>query len=103
MPKHRLVSDDHKSIIQHARKSLLFDDQQTWIKRDSGLFDVTMKACNGTEVSELVGNYLLYKLSKSYKKRTEGCIEITDWWFLRITVDQNQKNLISQLYFGRTS
>ena len=41
---HTHLSDDDKAIIHHARKSLLFNDQQTWIKRDSGLFDVTMGA-----------------------------------------------------------
>ena len=39
---HAHLSDDDKAIIHHARKSLLFNDQQTWIKKDSGLFDVTM-------------------------------------------------------------
>ena len=40
---HTHLLDDDKTIIHHARKSLLFNDQQTWIKRDSGLFDVTME------------------------------------------------------------
>ena len=69
---HTLLSDDGKAIIHHARKSLLFNDQQTWIKRDSGLFDVTMGAYNGAVVSELVGNYLLYELSKLYEKKNIG-------------------------------
>ena len=30
---HTHLSDDDKAIIHHARKSLLFNDQQTWIKR----------------------------------------------------------------------
>ena len=55
---HAHLSDDDKAIIHHARKSLLFNDQQTWIKRDSGLFDVTMGAHDRAEVCELVGNYL---------------------------------------------
>ena len=69
---HAHLSDDDKAIIHHARKSLLFNDQQTWIKRDSGLFDVTMGAHDGAEVCELVGNYLLYKLSKLYEKKDIG-------------------------------
>ena len=55
---HAHLSDDDKAIIHRARKSLLFHDQQTWTKRDSGLFDVTMGAHDGAEVCELVGNYL---------------------------------------------
>ena len=66
---HTLLSDDEKAIIHHGRKSLLFNDQQTWIKRDNGLFNVTMGVCDGAEVCELVGNYLLYKLSKLYEKK----------------------------------
>ena len=66
---HIHLSDDDKAIIHHTRKSLLFNNQQTWIKRDSGLFDVTMGAYNGAEVCELDGNYLLYELSKLYEKK----------------------------------
>ena len=56
---HTHHSDDDTAIIYHARESLLFNDQQTWIKRDSGLFDVTIGPYDGVEVCELVGNYLL--------------------------------------------
>ena len=69
---HTHLSDDDKAIIHHARKSLLFNDQQTWIKRDSGLFDVTMGAYDGAEVCELVRNYLVYELSKLYEKKGHG-------------------------------
>ena len=31
-----------------------------------------MRACNGVEVCELVGNYLLYELSKLYEKKDIG-------------------------------
>ena len=65
-----LLSDDDKAIIHHTTKSLLLNDQQTWIKRDSGLFDVTMGAYDGAEVCELVGNYLLYELSQLFEKKT---------------------------------
>ena len=58
-------ADDDKAIIHHARKSLLFKNQQTWIKRESGLFDVTM----GAEVCELVGNYFFYEISTLYEKK----------------------------------
>ena len=46
-----------------------FNDQQNWIKRDSGLFDVMLGACNGAEVCELVENYLPYELSKLFEKK----------------------------------
>ena len=39
------------------------------MKRDIGLFVFTMAAYDRIEVCELVGNYLLYELSKLYEKK----------------------------------
>ena len=38
------IPKNDKKTINHARKSLLFKKQQNWIKKASGLFDVTMGA-----------------------------------------------------------
>ena len=57
------IANEDKVIIKHARKSLLYDNSEPWIKKDSGLFDVTMDAFDGAEVCELVGTFLLHKLS----------------------------------------
>ena len=46
--------------MNHARKSLLFNKQQTWIKKESGLFDVAMGAYDGAEVYELVGSFFMH-------------------------------------------
>ena len=59
-------------MTKNAKKSLLFNNQQTWIKRDSGLFDVTMRVYDETEVYELIGYYLIYELSKLYEKKDIG-------------------------------
>ena len=61
-----------KKIINHVRKSLLFNKQQNWIKKESGLFDVTMGAYDGAEVCELVGSFLLSALSLKYNKTNIG-------------------------------
>ena len=53
------IPENDKKITNHARKSLLFNKQQIWIKKESGLFDVTMGAYDGAEVCELVGSFLL--------------------------------------------
>ena len=37
-------------VIHHARKSLMFDGSHTWIKKQGGLFDVSMGAYDGAEV-----------------------------------------------------
>ena len=69
---HVKISKSELDTVRHARKSLLFDDSHTWIKRDGGLFDVTMGAFDGAEVCELVGTYLLSLLSKKCKKSDVG-------------------------------
>ena len=37
-------------VINHARNSLRFDGSFTWIKKQGGLFDVSMGAYDGAEV-----------------------------------------------------
>ena len=79
------IPENDKKIINHARKSLLFKKQQTWSKKESGLFDVTMGAYDGAEVCELVGSFLLYALSQKYNKTNIGLYRgMTDWQFLKI-------------------
>ena len=63
------ITSKDTEIIYHARKSLLFDEKDTWMKKQSGLFDVTMGAYDGAEVCELVGTYMLSLISKKYNKR----------------------------------
>ena len=52
------ITNEDKEIIKHARKSPLYNDSEPWMKKDSGLFDVTMGAYDGAEVCELVGTIL---------------------------------------------
>ena len=66
------ITNEDKVIIKHARKSLLYDNSEPWMKKDSGLFDVTMGAYDGAEVCQLVGTFLLYKLSLKYNKNKIG-------------------------------
>ena len=53
-------------IIQHARKSLLFQDGDVWVKKNGSLFDVTMGSFDGTEVCDLIGLYLLSELKQKF-------------------------------------
>ena len=53
-----------KNIIIKAKKSLLFNGNTAWCKRETkSLFDVTMGSFDGAETCELVGLYLLSKLT----------------------------------------
>ena len=56
------VKNEDKDIIFQARKSLLFNKDQTWMKKEGDTFDVTMGAYDGAEVCELVGAYILQQL-----------------------------------------
>ena len=62
------ITSKDTEIIYHARKSLLFDEKDTWMKKQSGLFDVTMGAYDGAEVCELVGTYMFFRISEKYNK-----------------------------------
>ena len=66
------ITNENKVIIKHARKSLLYDNSKPWMKKNSGLFDVTMGAYDGAELCELVGTFLLYKISLKYNKNNIG-------------------------------
>ena len=54
--------------LRHSRKSLLFNDNSTWVKKQGGDFDVTMGSFDGAEVCELVGLHLLSLLCDHFNK-----------------------------------
>ena len=68
------ITSKDTEVIYHARKSLLFDEKDTWMKKQSGLFDVTMRAYDGAEVCELVGTDMLSLISENYNKKISDCI-----------------------------
>ena len=58
------IQDKITDIINHARKSLLFHDGNTWFKKDGNpLFNVIIGSYDGGDLCELVGLYLLDKLA----------------------------------------
>ena len=66
------ISDETLNIILHARKSLLFDGQNVWTKRDCPNFDVTMGSYDGAEICELVGLYMLDQMATSIGENVFG-------------------------------
>ena len=90
--KHIKVSSEDKAIIKHARKSLLHNKQQTWIKKESELFDVTMGAYDGAEVCELVEIFILYQVSRKYNRNNKGVYRDDDLaLFKKISSPQAEK------------
>ena len=50
-----------------ARKSLLFNNEEPWVKKNGNdLFDVTMGCFDGAEICELVGLFILQTLGQKY-------------------------------------
>ena len=60
-------------MIFHCRRSLLFHNNEPWIKTDnSGDFDVTIGSYDGAELCELAGLFMLNELSKKFDKDNIG-------------------------------
>ena len=67
------IRDKDIDIIIQCRKSLLFDKETAWTKKNhSDMFDVTMGSFDGAEVCELIGLFLLNNLSEKYGKNNVG-------------------------------
>ena len=70
---HTTISGKEIDIIMHSRKSLLFDNETAWTKKNhSSMFDVTMGSFDGAEVCELIGLFLLNNFSEKYGKNNVG-------------------------------
>ena len=69
---HTSIPKKDIDVVMHARKSLLFNQDHVWIKKDGGLFDVTMGAFDGAEVCELIGTYLLNLIGERCEKSNVG-------------------------------
>ena len=70
------ISSEHRDIILHSRKALLFTKNERgqsvpWTKK-TGTFDVTMGAPDGAEVCELVGLFLLFEIRKEFPELNCG-------------------------------
>ena len=59
-------------VIMHSRKSLLFDRDNVWVKKENPNFDVTMRSYDGVELYELTGLYMLNVLSSKFGKEKIG-------------------------------
>ena len=59
-------------VIFYARKSVLYNDGEPWVKKKGGSFDVTMGAYDGAEVCQLIGIYMLYLIGKKYDSKNIG-------------------------------
>ena len=82
------ISDQDIAIIMQARKTLLFQNGEPWVKK-SGTedFDVPMGCYDGAEVCELVRSYMLIQLTQCMNKESI-CLYQDDWEFFLISPSQ---------------
>ena len=67
------INNEEINVIMYSRKSLLFDSNNIWIKKDGDPnFDVTMGSYDGAEICELVGLHILQVLGEKYGKDKIG-------------------------------
>ena len=82
-----------------ARKTLLFNDNKPWVKKSGNKnFDPPMGCFDGAEVSEIVGTYILSKISYYINKKQVGLYHDNGLGPLRnmcgFEMNQTRKNLI---------
>ena len=70
--EHVPITRKDVEVIFHARKSVLYNDAEPWVKKEGGSFDVTMGAYDGAEVCELIGIYMSYLIGKKYNSKNIG-------------------------------
>ena len=78
-----VISSDQLEITRHCRKSVLFNDSSTWVKKTNEAFDVAMGSYDGAEVYELVGLFILDNLSKIIDKNLVGLYRDNELAILR--------------------
>ena len=86
--KHVSITNNDYKIIVHARKSLLYNYGEPWVKKNNETFDVTMGAYVGAEICELVGLYLLSIITKQYDKNDIGLYRDDGLAVFKTSVDQ---------------
>ena len=75
----RVFAKEHVPITRkdvevkfHARKLVLYDNGEPWVKKKGASFDVTMGAYDGAEVCELIDINMLYLIGKKYDSKNIG-------------------------------
>ena len=67
------IPDNDISIKMHARNTLLFSNGEPPVKKDGDeTSDTPMGWCDGAELCELIGRYLLYQMNNDISKENTG-------------------------------
>ena len=94
------IDDSDIRIIMHSCKSILAYDNNIWRKKNEpDLFDIPMGSFHGAEICDIIGLYLLDKLSQIFEESMYGLyrddgLAIVDWLPSR-KLDSLRKKAIS--------
>ena len=66
--EHVSITRKDIEVIFHARKLILYNNGEPWLKKEGVSFDVTMGGYDGADMCELIGIYMLYLIGKRLKK-----------------------------------
>ena len=86
------ITNKHIEATFHARKSLLYHNDEPRVTKGESNFHVTTSAFNGLEVCQLVAIFILSLLSRHINKDHIGLIAITALLFLKMLAVQKQEN-----------
>ena len=79
--KHVTIKVKDRETIFHTTKSVLQNEGEPWIKKQSNNFDVKMGSNDGAEVCELTGMFILSLIFDKYNPKSIGLYIVTDWQF----------------------
>ena len=66
------IDENVLKVTMNSRKTLLFDRDNIWVKKENPNFDVTVGSYDGAELCELTGLYILSVLSSEFGKEKIG-------------------------------
>ena len=66
--QHVTIKSKDRETIFHARKSLLYNEGERRIKKQSNNFNVTMGSYDGAEVIELIDIFMLSLIGNKYNR-----------------------------------
>ena len=70
--QHIQIKREDFNIIQHTRKTLLYNKKIPWQNKNTNLFDVAMGIYDGTESCEIVSLFLQNSLANEFGKNNVG-------------------------------
>ena len=89
--QHMHIPEKDLRIIKHCRKSLLYNDNEPWKKKNTeNWFDVNMGSFHGAEICELVGIHVLSLLSNWLDTLSTGWYRDDGLVLLKIHLNRKQ-------------